>query len=191
VFPDLAPAEDGKLHLVFSSSDGSGKAMVSALEVLPGVRGRIRPIRILARQTPYYSNDSQWWSPDAYFKGGQLATDTVAFAGTDDPELYESHRWGNFSYAIPVAPGKYKLALYFSADSTTHGNPDSQQADQVFNVFCNHRAILQNFTPGAAGKDVVVRRFSDLEPDAQGKLTLEFVPIKGYATVTGIEILPQ
>ena len=195
VFPDISPAEDGKLHLTFASNDGSGKAMISAIEVVPGVRGRIRPIRILARQTPYYSNDSQWWSPDAYYKGGQLATDTVAFEGTDDPELYESHRWGNFSYAIPVAPGRYSLALYFSADSVAHGNAGSQQggpsADQVFNVFCNHKAILENFTSRSAGKDIVVRRFSDLEPDAQGKLILEFVPIKGYATVTGIEILAQ
>jgi hypothetical protein len=39
--------------------------------------------------------------------------------------------------------------------------------------------------------DVVVRRFSGLEADAQDKLLLEFVPVKGYATVSGIEILPQ
>jgi hypothetical protein len=195
VFPDIAPAADGKLHLAFTSSDSSGKAMISAIEVLPGVRGRIRPIRILARQTPYYSNDSKWWSPDAYFKGGQLASETAAFPGTDDPELYESYRWGNFSYAIPVARGKYNLALYFSADSAAHGTSGSLQAgpssDRVFNVFCNHKAILENFNPRSAGRDIVVRRFSDLEPDAQGKLSLEFVPVKGYATVTGIEILPQ
>jgi hypothetical protein len=39
--------------------------------------------------------------------------------------------------------------------------------------------------------DVVIRRFTGLEPNAQGKLLLSFVPVEGYATVTGIEILPQ
>ena len=195
VFTDIAPAADGLLHLEFSSSAGGGKAMVSAIEVLPGVRGRIRPVRILARQTSYYSNDSQWWSPDAYFKGGQLATDTAVPRGTDDPEFYESHRWGNFSYAIPVTPGKYRLTLYFSDDSVPHGNlrseQDKSQADHVFSVYCNHNPILSNFDLGSTGSDVVVRHFVGLEADAQDKLLLEFVPVKGYATVTGIEILPQ
>jgi hypothetical protein len=193
VFTDIAPAADGLLHLEFSSSDGNGQAMVSAIELLPGVRGRIRPVRILARQTPYYSNDSQWWSPDAYFKGGQLAADTAVAQGTDDPEFYESHRWGNFSYAIPVTPGKYRLTLYFAAYSLAHGTSgqDSSQADQVFSVYCNHKPILLNFDLQSTGNDIVVRHFSGLEADAQAKLLLEFVPVKGYSTVTGIEILPQ
>jgi hypothetical protein len=37
----------------------------------------------------------------------------------------------------------------------------------------------------------VVRRFSGLEPNAQGKLLLSFVPVEGYASLTGIEVLPQ
>jgi len=35
------------------------------------------------------------------------------------------------------------------------------------------------------------RRVNDLEPNAQGKLLLEFVPTRSYATVTAIEIVPQ
>jgi hypothetical protein len=37
----------------------------------------------------------------------------------------------------------------------------------------------------------VVRKVSGLEPNAQGKLLLEFIPTRSYATVTAIEILPQ
>jgi hypothetical protein len=194
VFTDIAPAVDGLLHLEFSSSDG-GKAMLSAIEVLPGVRGHIRPVRILARQTPYYSNDSHWWHPDAYFKGGQLASDSEPVQGTDDPELYETRRWGNFSYAIPVTPGKYSLTLHFSARPINQRNTapgaEDEQAVQIFNVFCNGKAILRNFDLRQAGGDIVLRRFSGMEPNAQGKLLLEFIPVKGYATVTGIEVLPQ
>jgi hypothetical protein len=37
----------------------------------------------------------------------------------------------------------------------------------------------------------VVRRFAGLEPNAQGKLLLSFVPVVGYATVSGIEVVAQ
>ena len=64
VFTDIQPAADGQLHLEFTGEEGK-QAILSAIEILPGYRGHIRPVRVLARQTPYYSNDSHWWSPDA------------------------------------------------------------------------------------------------------------------------------
>jgi hypothetical protein len=87
VFTDIHPANDGWLHLNFSSVKG-GRAMVSAIELLPGVRGQLRPVRIVARDVPYYSDDSRWWSADMYFKGGQLRATEETAAATDDPELY-------------------------------------------------------------------------------------------------------
>jgi hypothetical protein len=198
VFPDIAPAADGLLHLEFSG-DGGKQAILSAIEILPGFRGHIRPVRLLARQTPYYSNDSRWWSPDNYFEGGQLATYSTPVRGTDDPELYETERWGNFSYAIPVSPGKYTVVLYFAA---RHGDWDqfSSPSDEnrapvahIFDVYCNGNALLKNFDLAREARqtDVVTRKFEVLEPNAQGKLLLSFIPVEGYATVTGIEVLPQ
>jgi hypothetical protein len=195
VFPDVRPAPDGSLHLDFSAERGV-PAMVSAIEILPGIQGQMRPVRILARQTSYYSNDSHWWSPDAYFDGGQLATYNHPVKGTDDPEMFDSERWGNFSYAIPAPPGKYDVTLYFVA---RHGDwppgpaGAANGAAHVFNVFCNGRVLLQNFdlAKEARDNDVVVRRTPGLVPNAQGKLVLNFVPVVGYASVTGIEVLPQ
>jgi hypothetical protein len=152
---------------------------------------------VLARQTPYYSNDSHWWSPDNYFAGGQLATYTVAVKGTDDAELYESERWGNFSYAIPVTPGRYAVTLYFAVrhgewDQSTSGSEGNAVA-HVFDVYCNGNALLKNFNLAleARQSDVVTRKYVGLQPNAQGKLLLNFVPVEGYATVTGIEVLPE
>jgi hypothetical protein len=197
VFTDMAPAPDGLLHLEFSGEDGR-QAILSAIEILPGFRGHIRPVRLLARQTPYYSNDSHWWSPDSYFEGGQLAAYTTPVRGTDDPELYETERWGNFSYAIPVTPGKYSVTLYFAArhgdwDQSSSPSGDNRAAvAHIFDVFCNGNALLKNFNLAweARQTDVVVRKATGLEPNAQGKLLLSFVPVEGYATVTGIEVLP-
>jgi hypothetical protein len=196
VFPEISPDRDGMLHLEFAGEDGK-QAALSAIEILPGAGSRIRPVRILARQTPYYSNDSHWWSPDNYFEGGELATYTTLVTGTDDPELDETERWGNFSYAIPVAPGKYAVTLHFAI---RHGewdgpvtSPNDHAIAHVFNVFCNGTALLRNFNllKEARQGDVVIRRFSSLRPNAQGKLLLSFVPVEGYATVTGIEVVPQ
>lgn len=198
VFTGVAPAADGLLHLEFSGEEGK-QAILSAIEILPGFRGHIRPIRLLARQTPYYSNDSHWWSPDNYFEGGRLASYSAPVSGTDDPELYETERWGNFSYAIPVAQGKYTLLLHFAArhgdwDQSSSSSGEKREAvAHIFNLFCNGSALLNHFdlSKEARQSDVVVEKFTGLEPNAQGKLLLSFVPVDGYATVTGIEVLPQ
>lgn len=184
VLPDISPAPDGELHLSFSSLNGS--AMLSAIEILPGIHGRIRPVRIVARDVPYYSNHSQWWGPDAYFKGGQLASGQEPALDTDDPDFYETERWGHFSYAIPVSPGTYTATLYFIEHHSVLGK-------RIFNVFCNGKTILANLNiEEESGENrPFVRKIRGLEPNAQGKLLLEFVPMTRYATVTAIEIIQE
>ena len=201
VFPDISPATDGQLHLSFSSVKGDS-AMLSAIEILPGVHGHVRPVRIVARDVPYYSDDSQWWSPDAYFKGGQLSSSQEAAQGTDDPEFFETERWGHFSYAIPVAPGRYTVTLHFIEHHGAAGSVDRKVASgagsaaaesRVFNVFCNGKTILANLNivEQAGENRPLVRKIKGLEPNAQGKLLLEFVPVTRYATVTAIEVVPE
>jgi hypothetical protein len=193
IFSDISPARDGQLHLNFTSGK-SGTAMVSGIEILPGVRGHLRPVRIAARDVPYYSNDSRWWSPDAYFKGGQLKSSQEPALGTDDPEFYETERWGHFSYAIPVTPGRYTVTMHFiehhSGDSAP---PSSAGQGRVFDVFCNGKAILSklNIAREVGENRPLVRKIKGLEPNAQGKLLLEFVPVAQYATVTAIEVVGE
>ncbi len=198
VFYNMSPAADGQLHLNFSGR--SGTAMLSAIEILPGVRGHIRPVRIVARDVPYYSNDSRWWSPDAYFRGGQISSSHEPAQATDDPEFYETERWGNFSYAIPVPPGKYTVALHFIEHLAAPGNAEVPQNNgsegseaRVFNVFCNGKTILSklNILDEVGENRPLVRKIKGLEPNAQGKLLLEFVPLTRYATVSAIEVMPE
>jgi len=199
VFSDISPATDGQLHLDFTSPNGA-RAMVSAIEIVPGVSGHMRPVRIVARDVPYYSNDSQWWSADTYFHGGQLGRSDEPVTGTDDPELYESERWGHFSYAIPATRGRYNLVLRFvernsasMQEPTINSYGASASEPRVFDVFCNGKAIIQrlNVAKEAGENTPLVRRITGLEPNAQGKLLLEFVPVTHYATVSAIEVIPQ
>lgn len=188
VFRDLSPGSDGLLHLSFSSVNG--RAMVSAIEILPGYRGHIRPVRIVARDVPYYSNDSQWWSSDVFFKGGQLAASEQPASGTDDPELYETERWGHFSYAIPVTPGEYKITLHFIERGAQRVSAGSDE-DRVFDVLCNGKPVVRNLDlkQEVGENHALVRKISGVQPNAQGKLLLEFVPSSQYATISAIEVV--
>ena len=202
VFTDISPAQDGRLHLQFASVHG-GRGMVSAIEIVPGTPSRQRPLRILTRDVPFYSNDSHWWSPDIYFKGGQLALRETPDGAGDDPELYQSERWGRFSYAIPVAPGKYTLLLHFAEHRFGPGNrdhyvgpphdPNAGAGARLFNVFCNGKPILRQFDlfQEAGDNHPLVKEFTGLEPNPQAKLLLDFVPLKDYATLTALEVLPE
>jgi hypothetical protein len=200
VFTDISPAADGQLHLSFSSVRG-GRAMLSGIEILPGSNHGIRPVRIVTRDIPYYSNDSHWWSPDIYFRGGQIGVSEETAVGADDPELYETERWGHFSYAIPVTPGKYTVILHFierhfraaNHNSSVGTDENAEVGTRRFNVFCNGKVIVKdlNLAEEAGPDRPLVRKVTGLEPNAQGKLLLEFVPIENYATVTAIEVIPQ
>ena len=103
-FRDVYPESDGKIHLEFLSSWGR-PAFVSALELTPGTPGKLNPIRISAHQTGFVDADGTRWSGDNYFIGGRTTRRKNPDTAPKIPALYSGERHGNFSYAIPVAPG--------------------------------------------------------------------------------------
>ena len=50
-FKDISPASDGKLHLRFEPK--TNPAIISAIEITPGIRGKLTPIRLVSRDHPY------------------------------------------------------------------------------------------------------------------------------------------
>ncbi|MCH1933075.1 malectin, partial [Shewanella sp. A25] len=58
---------------------------------------------------------SRTWVAYTAFSGGKTYSNGVAIAGTGDDALYQSERYGDFSYAIPAAAtGCYSVALHFA-----------------------------------------------------------------------------
>ena len=53
------------------------------------------------------------YAADANFTGGAIYRTTNAISNTQDDPLYQSERYGNFSYAIPVANGTYEITFRF------------------------------------------------------------------------------
>lgn len=197
VFRNVSPAEDGMLHLSFSGIRGI--AMLSGIEVLPVSAGKVRPVRIRAGWTSSWKDSAgQQWQADSYFLGGNAlvrATNPAQRSNsmTPDMALYASERWGHFSYAVPVADGRYRVTLKFCEGHYGRLNTGvGGIGSRVFDVYCNGVALLRNFDiskeAGGEGRPVD-RTFSGVRPTAQGKVVLSFVPITGMACVNGIEVV--
>lgn len=197
VFRNVSPAEDGLLHLSFASFRGA--AMLSGIELLPVSPGKVRPVRIRAGWTASWSDPAgQQWQADSYFQGGNaLVRSTNPARETDaipaDMALYASERWGNFSYAVPVADGQYRVTLRFCEGHYGRRNTGvGGLGSRLFDVYSNGVALLRDFDifkeAGGEGRPVQ-RTFSAIRPNAQGKIVLSFVPVKGMACVNGIEVV--
>jgi hypothetical protein len=190
VLTDLSPAADGRLHLRFAHVNY--RAILNGIEILPGLPGRMRPVRITALPTPYVTADGVLFLPDLFVRGGRPVPRERVVSGTSEPGLFRAERFGHFRYTIPAAPGRYRLSLTFAETffGAANGVPAGRGA-RVFDVFCNGEALLRNldvFEQAGGENRALVRTFAQLEPNAQGKLILDFVPDRNLATVTAIEL---
>jgi len=200
VFVDVTPAQDGKVHLRFSKFVGptppQDEAILNALELVPGIPGRMRPVRIVAQTNSYTDHSGRVWSPDLYASQGRLALHNRPVDLTADPGLYYGERYGHFTYAIPVATGRqYGLTLHFAETYFGPQNPGNGGAgSRVFDVYCNGVTLLRNFDifkeAGGANR-AVEKTFHGLPASAGGKLLLTFAPVKNYACVAAIEVADE
>ena len=147
VFRDIYPAADGRLHFEFLSSWGY-PAFVSALELVPGIPGKLKPIRIAARPTNFVDAEGVHWARDNYFIDGRtLLNGNTGTLPRINP-LYIGERHGNFSYSIPVAPGSYTVKLHFleSYFSPFVSTASCQGVGcRVFDVTGNGMTLLESF----------------------------------------------
>jgi len=88
-----------------------GLPILNAIEIVPGLPHRLRPIRMVAQNSFCVDKAGKLWMPDTYYSSGQLAADKVVIGGTADPGLYAGERYGNFNYALPVDEGNYEVTL--------------------------------------------------------------------------------
>ena len=130
---------------------------------------------------------------DTDFTGGTTVTttnaiDTTGVANPAPQAVYQSNRFGTFSYAEPglTAGAIYTVRLHFAETFWT------MAGQRTFNVIINGQQVLTNFdmlaTAGAANK-AVVEQFS-IPADTNGRMTIQFNTVKDNAQVNGIEILP-
>lgn len=86
----------------------------------------------------YY--DNVYYQPDVGFTDDGTAhpvTDTIS--GAEDTEIFNSERYGEFSYQIPVENGTYSVTLHFA--ELYHEAADARR----FNVDIEGQSVLTNF----------------------------------------------
>lgn len=195
VFEGIAPAADGKLHLSFHTKwPLKGTAFVNAIELSATRTPEMAPLRWIAGPAARLDSFHRLWLPDQFSLNGRFLTHRESTANTNNPELYRSERYGNFSYAIPVPNGSYTLTLYFSEHWFGLENGGGNDNMRLFDVYCNGIALLRNANimhEAGGSARALVKRFTGLKPNAQGKLLLSFVPTSDYANVNAIEIVPE
>ncbi len=192
VFKDVSPTSDGYLYLKWSKQVNT--PLVNAIEIVPGVAHHLRPVRIVTQDNSFTDHSGVLWSADDYFLGGRTVGRFGTVAGPADPQLYGRERYGNFSYAIPVADGRYAVRLYFAETYFgPKGSGNGEAGSRVFNVYCNGTALLRRFDmlSEAGTYRQIIKTFHGLEPNAQGKLLLSFVPVTNYANLSGLEVVDE
>jgi hypothetical protein len=192
-FKDISPAADGKLHLKFEPQ--TNPAIVSAIEITPGSRGKLRPIRIVSREHPYTDKQGRTWAADGFSRGGQLVMRNEPVLNIDDPELLRGERYGNLTYVIPAPAGRYGVRLYFAEGWFGPNNfAGGGVGSRIFDILCNGVAIRRGFDifkEAHGSYRAVVFPIHGLEPDAQGKLNISLAPIRNYASLNALEVVDE
>ena len=190
IYAGVRPQSDGAIHLEFSTS----QSFVNAIEILPAPSAVPLPLRIVTGHTTFRDSKANTWLPDRYSFGGRLSRYSGDVSRLPDGGLYEWQRIGHFRYVIPVVPGRtYTLKMYFhepwfGAHNGNTGGPGSR----IFDVTCNGTTLLRNLDILAeAGANAIVREFPHVQPTAQGKIEIGFVPVVNYPLVNAMELVAE
>ena len=192
IFRNVSPTSDGMLHLTFQGA-GSGPGFLNAFEIMPAVSSKMRPVRMAARGA-FRDHLGQSWIPDEWASGGRKSSRSTPIDGTPDPGLYQTQRFGHFSYSIPVAEGgRYTITLHFAETWFATPNSPGGPGSRVFDVYCNGTTLLKNFDILKEGPSnhAVLKVFHNVQASPQGKLNLEFAPIANYASIDAIEVVEE
>jgi hypothetical protein len=203
VFSGISPAADGFLHLRFKNHwTLKGVAFVNAIQLIRTEGKTMLPVRWTTGNSTIVDHSGRSWIPDEFVQGGRRRDLRQEIANTDDPELYQSERYGNFSYAIPVATdATYTLTLHFSEHwfgapngVLNPGSSDGAMGKRVFDVYCNGVNLIDDldiYKESGGSLKALTKTFHRLTPNHQGKLFLSFVPNQDYATVDALEVVPE
>jgi hypothetical protein len=158
-------------------------AKVSAIEVVPSSSPPPTTVRVNAGGPAYASGDGRVWQADTGFNAGRTTTINVPIAATSDPTLYQTERYGNFTYAFSLPNGNYAVTLRFAEIYWT------SPGQRVFNVSVNAQQVLSNFDILAnVSKNTAYDRTFSTTVSA-GTLSVAFSTIVDNAKLSAIDIV--
>ncbi|MFD1143561.1 malectin domain-containing carbohydrate-binding protein, partial [Larkinella insperata] len=104
---------DGTLNVQFQNGSVNN-AKVCAIEVVGAGSGLALPYRTNAGGGSFTTSDGKVYSADSYASGGSTFSRSGDITNTTQDALYQTERYGNFSYNFPVSNGTYTVVLHFA-----------------------------------------------------------------------------
>ncbi|MEO1012606.1 MAG: PKD domain-containing protein [Bacteroidota bacterium] len=132
-----------------------------------------------------------FFEADQFATGGEVFTNSIAIENTSDDILYQSERYDDFVYEIPIlVSGEYDIRLHFAEIFLGVGGNTGGAGDRLFNVSIEGQEVLSNFDMLAetSPATALIKEFDDVLI-SDGAATIEFTGITGDAKISGIEIL--
>ena len=150
---------------------------------------------------PYRDSRGHEWLPDQDFRSGALSYGFLdseegktiyrgrerKVAGTPDPEIYRSERFGHPGHGFLVPDGTYTVRIHFA--ETFRHRPDLPFTDSGITI--NGREIYPSFNMGneAGGKDVaLIKTITDVKA-VDGRIEIRFTDLKNGGRYQGLEVI--
>jgi hypothetical protein len=125
----------------------AGGSSAPTIAKIPVVK-KATAIRIASGSRASIDHSGNAWVTDArYARGGMIATTSRPIAGTQNPKLYSTVRFGVMSYRIPVAAGTYQVTVGMAEQYF------GKRKARVFDVTSERHVVVKNVDAFAkAGK---------------------------------------
>jgi len=164
-------------------TQGSGTAPTSGA---PSLVSPSAATRVHAGGGNYTDSLGQAWSADMDFSGGDVYRINSPISNTPDPGLYQTERFGVFSYQFAVPNGSYNVVLKFAE---LYWNSVGQR---IFNVSINGAQVLTNFDiVAAAGGPLTAIDKTFAVTVTNGTVTIQFIPGSAdWPKVSAISLAP-
>ena len=165
-----------------AGNESAQSGAVSATTLSSGSQPPAIVFAVNAGGGQYTDTSGVFYQADMDYSGGTAASTTAAITGTADPTLYQSERYGNFSYNIPLANGNYTVTLKFAE---IYWNAAGQR---IFNVSMQGTQVISNLDIYAkAGKDGAYDVSVPVSV-TNGVMNITFTSLRDYAKVSAIEL---
>ncbi|MBM1106784.1 PQQ-dependent sugar dehydrogenase [Aurantibacter crassamenti] len=151
------------------------------------------PVRINVGGENHTTINDDVFIADVYATGGKLYNRSVVIADTPDDLIYQSERFGNFTYEIPIpVAGEYDLRLHFAELYFGVGSTSGGAGSRIFNVSVEDISVLTDFdilseVPPATA---LLKELDNISI-TDGFATIKFSSIIENPKVSAIEILSK
>jgi hypothetical protein len=191
IFASAGAANKAVIKEFLASANSSGQITLSFSTVVNDAKVSGLELLKLVAAVNAGGGSTGEFGADTDFSGGSTYATSAAIdtSGVADPApqgVYQTERYGNFTYTIPQlsAGASYLVRLHFAEIYWTGAG------QRIFNVSINGAPVLSNFdifaSAGAANKAVVKEVLANA--NSSGQIVVSFSTVINDAKVSGIEV---